>query len=180
MRMKFIFILIITISCKGKQIKYTNENLEVSISKVRIQEELFDTILMDLKKLDYELHPYSGYPLFINNKNKQYYYAVTVISNDSLIKDNWVFDELSFNEDIIAETEQFILKNENSYSQILLLIKDSLYEQDGVFSPSENFNYELYLKKDNIWVLKKKSFFEQDFFIFLDSFFLEEVKSILN
>lgn len=183
MQVRFVFVLfivIITFSCKEKQRKYTNENVEVPITKVKIQESLLDTIPTVLKKLDYELHPYSGYPLFINNRNKEYYYAIAVISSDTVVKDNWVFDELTFNEEIIAKTRQYILKNENSYNQILLLIKDSLYEQDGVFSPSENFNYELYLKKDNVWILKKRSIFKQDFFIFLDSFFLKEAKSILN
>ncbi len=180
---KFLFILfvsVITFSCKKKQKNFINKKLEIPINKVQVKKSLLDTISTSLKKLNYELHPYSGFPLFFNNKNKDYYYAITVISNNNEIKDNWVFDELSFNEKVVTETKQYILKNEKSYNLVLLLIKDNIYEQDGVFSPSENFNYELYLKKNNVWVLKQKSFFDQDFFVFLDSIFLKEVERILK
>ena len=77
-----IFVVIIFVNCgKSKRISISekNENEIAQINKIQIDYSFLDSI--EIEKNDYQLHPYSGYPIF-SIKNSKYQLYITAFGKD--------------------------------------------------------------------------------------------------
>jgi len=184
MNFKLLLIAIILIfSCKQnnkKEVEQLPAKDEIVAQQTLVIEKKDEFKPKPLSKLVYNLHPYSGYPIFTYDKTSDLYYSIIPIAKNDDVKDLWEVDELSYNENLISETKEYILKHINEYEFILLLVREKLFFQDGKYSPSENFNYDLYLKKGVNWIKTKTSVFKEDGFVFFDSYFRDEALKLIN
>lgn len=166
-----IFIIFISFSaCK----ETNNSNKEVKAASSNI----FEPVL--ISSLEYNLHPYNGTPIFTYNHSPNYYFNIIAISKNKNIKDEWGFDELTYNDNLIEETKNYVLSNINEYNLVLFLVDNNLQKQDKLYSPTENFSYKIYTKDSKKWILKKEGEYKEDIFIYLDSEFREEAKEVLG
>ena len=170
-----IFVLFLYFSCKEKQVEIST-SIE---SKIVLQDSLILESI-SIKDLEYNLHPYSGYPVFTFNKNSNFYYNIIPISIDSKYKDIWNYDELSFNESLVNKSKKYIFDNFDKYKLVLFLVDNNLQKQGDTYEPTENFKYKLFVFEKDKWVQKKQNIFKDDIFIYLDSEFQNEAKVLIS
>lgn len=179
----------ILISCKtsdykkNKSVSNTEKTQQQSVNKLQIKDKVnLDSLLQTVKlsKLKYDLHPYNGLPIFTFNSNKNIYYNVLPIGKSNEIKSKWVFDEFTDIKSLTLKSKAQIINNLQDYNLVLFLVENELDKQNGFFSPTEDFNYKIFINKGDKWALKKESRYPRDLFIYLDSELEKDAKKAVE